>query len=251
LIRREGKKNSNIGDRGKIHLGCIICKNRNMIPILIWVIRKYLATKVYKIAFPKGKNVKKILTVFFLTIATIFSGSAHFTVKTYMIKRNGLIIGKLSFNQNNDGDNLYLKITSRVNTRFVFKIAIETDDFAHFKNGKLISSNVSRQVNGKEKESRKTNLVNECYRLQSGSTQTGFNKAIAYNMMMLYSIEPMHISQVYSDYFQCFLPIRKKADHHYMVKLPDGNYNEYNFENGERRLITINHPLYTITIELA
>jgi hypothetical protein len=68
--------------------------------------------------------------------------------------------------------------------------------------------------------------------------------------MLLYTKEPLNINQVYSDNFQCFLPIKKDAEHQYRVNLPDGNYNEYHFENGICKLVVVNHSLYTIRMEL-
>lgn len=221
-----------------------------MIPILIWVCRKYLAPKIYKIAYPKKMELKKKAVILFFFLSSVSSVSAHLLVKTYNIKRNGEVIGKLSFNQNVEGENVYLKITSQVSTRFLFKIDVKTEDSAHFKNGKLISSDVSRLVNGKAKERKKTNLINDAYQLQSGTTLNNFNQSIGYSMMQLYAKEPVNISQVYSDNFQCFLPIKKNAEHQYRVNLPDGNYNDYHFENGVCKLIIVNHSLYTIRMEL-
>lgn len=221
-----------------------------MIPILIWVCRKYLAPKIYKIAYPKKIELKKKAVILFFFLGLASSVSAHLLVKTYNIKRNGEVIGKLSFNQNVEGENVYLKITSQVKTRFLFKIDVKTEDVAHFKNGKLISSDVSRLVNGKAKERKKTNLINDAYQLQSGATLNNLNQSIGYSMMQLYTKEPVNISQVYSDNFQCFLPIKKNAEHQYRVNLPDGNYNDYHFENGVCKLVIVNHSLYIIRMEL-
>lgn len=219
-----------------------------MIPaLIIWLCKKYILPRINKKnAAQLVRQALILLCCFTLTIPVF----ANRLTKIYNIKRNGEVIGKLSFVQNVEGENLYLKITSQVSTRFVFKIDVQTEDLAHFKNGKLISSDVSRLVNGKAKDRKKTSLQGGGYELQSGSKFNSLNQFIGYNMMLLYTKEPLNINQVYSDNFQCFLPIKKDAEHQYRVNLPDGNYNEYHFENGICKLVVVNHSLYTIRMEL-
>jgi hypothetical protein len=219
-----------------------------MIPaLIIWLCKKYILPRINRKSSSKLVSQALIILCCF---ALSFPVLASKLTKIYNIKRNGEIIGKLSFVQNIEGENVYLKITSQVSTRFVFKIDVQTEDLAHFKNGKLISSDVSRLVNGKAKDRKKTNLQNDGYELQSGSKFNSLNQFIGYNMMLLYTKEPLNINQVYSDNFQCFLPIKKSAEHLYRVNLPDGNYNEYHFENGVCKLVVVNHSLYTIRMEL-
>lgn len=170
--------------------------------------------------------------------------------KVYNIKRNGALIGKLYFNQDSEGENISLKITSEINTRLIFRINVKTEDLAHFKGEKLISSAVSRMVNGNEREIRKTSLTNDGYQLQSGTKLASFKHQISSNMMLLYIKEPVDLKPLYSDHYQSFVDVKKIAVHKYRVNLPDGNYNEYYFDNSVCKLITINHSLYTITMEL-
>ena len=223
-----------------------------MIPALvIWLCKKYILPRLNRKNNLRGvAQLAKHAVMVMLFVAVSFTAFANKLTKVYNIKRNGEVIGKLSFNQNTDGEDMYLKITSQVSTRFIFKIDVQTEDLAHFKNGRLISSDVSRLVNGKAKERKKTIFQNDVYQLQSGDKLNSLNQSIGYNMMLLYTKEPVYINQVYSDNFQCFLPIKKNAEHQYRVNLPDGNYNDYHFENGVCKLVIVNHSLYTIRMEL-
>ncbi|WP_431293941.1 DUF6134 family protein [Pedobacter sp. P26] len=219
-----------------------------MIPaLIIWLCKKYLAPKTYKTFSSKSPiNPKSVASVLFL----ICSFSSAFAQQSkFNIKRNGEVIGQLYFQQKDDGDNVYLKITSKVQTRFVFKIDVETEDVAHFKNGKLLTSNVNRVVNGSAKEVKKTNLINNAYQIKTGNKTSTLNQPISYNMMLLYAKEPVNIPEIYSDNFQCFIPIQKNGAHQYRINLPDGNYNDYHFENGICKLVVVNHSLYTIRME--
>ncbi|RZM30545.1 MAG: hypothetical protein EOO88_00160 [Pedobacter sp.] len=219
-----------------------------MIPaLIIWLCKKYIAPKI------NSKNLThKLLAIksVLLLIAFIGSNSALFAQQSkFNIKRNGSVIGQMSLSQKEEGENLFVKITSRVNTRFVFKIDVETEDVAHFRGGKLITSGVNRLVNGNVKEAKKTSWVNDSYEIQSGSKVSRLKQPICYNMMLLYSKEPVNIPSIYSDNYQCFLPVKKKGPHQYRVDLPDGNYNDYHFENGICKMVIIHHSMYTIEME--
>lgn len=219
-----------------------------MIPaLIIWLCKKYIAPKINrKNLAHKAVSLKStlLLVLFIGSASTLFAQQSKFN-----IKRNGSVIGQMSFSQKEEGENVFLKITSKVNTRFVFKIDVETEDVAHFRAGKLITSGVNRLVNGSAKEAKKTNWVNDYYEIQSGNKVSKLKQPINYNMMLLYCKEPINIPNIYSDNFQCFLPIKKSGAHQYRIDLPDGNYNDYHFENGVCKLVVVHHSLYTIKME--
>ncbi|WP_316804743.1 DUF6134 family protein [Pedobacter nototheniae] len=222
-----------------------------MIPaLIIWLCKKYIAPRIHKRSLLRKATALKIqvMTVVFIAVASQLPAQSQSSSK-YNIKRNGEVIGQLYFNQKEDGNNTFLKITSKVNTRFVFKIDVETEDVAHFKNGRLISSGVNRIVNGDPKEFKKTSLQNEIYQTQAGKKTGTLKKSINYSMMLLYSKEPVNETEIYSDNFQCFVPVEKKGKHQYRITLPDGNYNDYQFEDGICKTVTVNHSMYTIKME--
>ncbi|MCZ4245279.1 DUF6134 family protein [Pedobacter punctiformis] len=221
-----------------------------MIPaLIIWLCKKYIAPRIQKRNLLQKASALKVQALAFIFMAATTQLFAQQQNSKYNIKRNGEVIGQMHFSQKDDGTNTFLKITSKVNTRFVFKIDVETEDVAHFKNGRLISSGVNRVVNGDPKEFKKTSLQNEVYQVQAGKKISIIKQPIVYSMMLLYSSEPVNITEVYSDNFQCFVPVQKKGNHQYRITLPDGNYNDYQFENGICRTVTVNHSLYTIKME--
>lgn len=73
---------------------------------------------------------------------------------------------------------------------------------------------------------------------------------ILYNMSSLYLVEPIKIRKVYSDVFQEFLEIITLAPHHYKIRLPDGNYNEYFYKNGICKTIKVHNTLFSARLEL-
>ncbi|KIO76640.1 hypothetical protein TH53_13925 [Pedobacter lusitanus] len=201
---------------------------------------------------PIVDHAKKIVILYSLLLFC-FSASIYAQEKTikYNILRNGSIIGQMQFSQKNDGEDLYLRMTSRVKTQFIMNINVDTEENAHFKNGKLISSRVIRHVNGKQKAYNQTRFINNAYQTQSDKKTSQIKEVINYNLMLLYTSEPTNLSQVYSDNYLQFLEIKQIKPHLYRITLPDGNYNEYYFDKGICREVMVYHSLYTIKIQLA
>lgn len=223
-----------------------------MIPaLLIWLYKKYLSgNSQTSLKIPRMFRIITGKALLLLLIPSTLSATEE-KLAVYNIKHKGLVIGQLNLSQRTTGEHLYLQLDSRVKTRFVFGIDVKTTDQAHFSKGTLVSSNVYRMVNGKEKDSKKTSLMNNFYQTLSGRDTGRLEQTITYNMMMLYLREPVDIRQVYSDNFLKFIPIRRTAAHSYRVDLPDGNFNEYHFQNGICRQVVIHHSMYTIHMELS
>lgn len=223
-----------------------------MIPaLLFWLFKKY-AKPAFNNFMQRSANNRSqkraVLSIILLLHTFLVQGQEK--VYTYQIKRNGDQIGTMQFYQKKEGSDTFLKMDSKVKTRFIFEINVQTLDQSHFKNGTLIYSSVHRKVNGKEKESKETKLLHQDYQLLSGTKKTTSNSPINYNMMLLYCQEPINISQVYSDNYQQMLPIYKTAPNTYRINLPDGNYNSYYFQNGTCKKVEVHHTLYLITMEL-
>lgn len=225
-----------------------------MIPVLIiWLLKKYasaqFAAKVDQaILRIKKYSLTPLCLLMFLFLPA--NGNAQETVANYNILHNGKVIGAMQFSRKALGEELFLKLSSKVQTRFIFEVNVSTLDQSHFKGGKLLSSNVYRKVNGKEKPCKKTTLINDNYQVLTGNKQQFLQEPISYNMSLLYIQEPININTVYSDSFQQFLSIKKIAQNKYRIDLPDGNYNEYAFKNGVCNQVWVHHTLYTIEMKL-
>jgi len=225
-----------------------------MIPIitvalLFWFLQKITAIEFGKFRFLIISEQAKLTVLFFLF--TINSQAQEKTVN-YNVLRNGTVIGQMQFSQKTNNNDVFLKISSEVKTRLIFGIDIKTEEGSHFKNGKLISSYVKRHVNGKEKANKTTQLIDSGYKTLAENKKGQIKQNyIDYNLMLLYSKEPVSENQVYSDSFQQFLVIKKTNTHSYRIVLPDGNYNDYHFLNGVCQKVELHHSLFTINIQIA
>jgi hypothetical protein len=225
-----------------------------MIPLIItaallfWLLKKY-ALLLEKFSSP-AINLQTKFAVFFFLV-TINSQAQEKTVN-YNVLQNGTVIGQMQFYQKTNNDEVFLKISSEVKTRLIFGIDVKTEEGSHFKNGKLMSSYVKRHVNGKEKANKTTQLIDSSYKIFAENKKGQIKQQyIDYNLMLLYSKEPIGENQVYSDSFQQFLTIKKTNNHSYRIVLPDGNYNDYHFANGICQKVELHHSLFTINIQIA
>ena len=169
----------------------------------------------------------------------------------YKIIFRGDSVGNMQLCKNKTGDNISLKLVSNVRIRFFIKVIVVCEEISSFQNGRLIYSNVSRIVNGKEKAAKQIKTIGNTYEATSfGKTVPSTIKSIDYNLNMLYFQEPFNKQVVYSDNFQQFLHVEQIAQHRYKIVLPDGNYNYYTFKDGICSMVELHHSFYTVYIKL-
>ena len=168
----------------------------------------------------------------------------------YKIIFRGDSVGNMQLCKNKTGDNISLKLTSSVRIHFFIKVNVKCQEMSSFQNGRLIYSNVSRVVNGKEKAARQTRAYGDTYEATSfGKAVTSTIKPIDYNLNMLYFQEPFNKQIVYSDNFQQFLTVEQVALHRYKIVLPDGNYNYNTFTDGLCSTVELHHSFYTVYLQ--
>ena len=223
-----------------------------IIALITWLFKKYAMPAISRYRGNRALKIVRNTMALLALIATHFNASAQEQTVKYNVLHSGKVIGHLDLYQKRSGDNLYLKMISEVKMRFIFSIKVDCNEESTFENGRLTSSHVLRNVNGKEKANRQTTSTGNSYQTQAeGKNGTLSQKDINANLMLLYTREPADNAQVYSDNFQQFLKVKQTGSHIYRIDLPDGNYNYYSYTNGVCSKVDIHHSLYTIQIELA
>lgn len=191
------------------------------------------------------------LSLLVVLLSTMISINAQQKKLEYNIKRNGDVVGNIHFVQGIVGNRIVLTMESEVNTRFIFNFKANAKEEVIYDNGIMVWSSIFRKLNGNVKVNKKTKANGNAYTVYKGSkTEMLNNYPIRYNILSVYISEPANITKVYSDNFQQQIDIQKIADHHYKIKFPDGNYNEYFYINGVCSKIEIHHSMYSATIEL-
>jgi len=169
----------------------------------------------------------------------------------YSVKRGDNVIGTFTVAETNAQDSKTIKLESHIKTSFVISISVDAKEESVFQNGVLSQSTVIRKVNGDEKINKKHRFYGGGYVIETGKKRdTLCCIKILYNLMTLYSTEPLNIANVYSDNYQKLLAIKKVEPHVYRIDVPDGSYNKYFYNDGRCTKVEIHQSLYTITMAL-
>ena len=227
-----------------------------MLPVfIIWLIRRYRQNQ--KKIRPGLSQVKKLKSraaaILLPAIILLTANASHGQAKllNYTIMRNGSRVGTLRFSETVASGMDCLNMVSDVKTRFIFTFTAHAHEEAVYFNGVLLRSSIFRQLNGNEKANKQHQADNRQYIIHKGAdTEITRNFPITYNMLSLYSREPEHVNQVYSDNFETFIAIQQAEPHKYKITLPDGNYNYYYYKNGVLNEIDVHHSLYSAQILL-
>lgn len=225
-----------------------------MIPtIIFFLLRRYKRhhpARAERIQLFVTRAGRMVGLVILCMVISLFSSSQE-KKSVYTIYRNGNTIGSINFSQSIFGNRTTLKLESEMKTQFIFIIMSSSIEETVYDNGIMTWSSIYRKMNGNEKANKKIKAIGNNYIVYSGSKSETLDKyPIRYNMLSLYAMEPTAISQVYSDTFEEFIAIHKIADHKYKIVLPDGNYNNYYYENGMLCKVEINSTFYSANIQL-
>jgi hypothetical protein len=133
-----------------------------------------------------------------------------------------------------------------VNAKLVGTFTAEAMETAVFSDGVLVQSSIYRKMNGNEKANKSHRAATAKYVIANGKKSKEISiYPITYNMLSLYSYEPVNISQIYSDNFESMLPVKKIQNHQYIVTLPDKSYNSYLYTDGTLTEVVVHHTLYS------
>lgn len=193
-----------------------------------------------------------LLFVFCVVSTTVFSFLfAQSTAREYSVHQKGEVIGNLRFYHTTGKEKTVLRLESHIQPRVLFDLAITSTEESTFENQILTFSSVYRCYNDKEKLNTQTRLNGDGYLIHQGNeTDILQNAPIKYNAICLYDREPRDVTEVYSDINQKYLQIQRLGSQHYRIRFPDGNVNEYFYENDVCQKIIVHHPIYKATIEL-
>ena len=199
----------------------------------------------------KPGHLLKNLAITIVLTMFVLAGFSQTKSLNFQIIRNENKIGTVRFSENASGTIDSLKMESNVKTRFIFTFIGYVKESATFRNGVLSESSIYRKFNGDEKVNKQHRAVNSQYIISKGETSMVMKDyPISYNMLSLYSKEPINISKVYSDNFEKFLPIQKVDAHKYKITLPDDNYNIYHYVDGVLNRVEVHHTFYTVNLIL-
>ncbi|MFN2440460.1 MAG: DUF6134 family protein [Chitinophagaceae bacterium] len=204
----------------------------------------------FQLFVSKAIFVAKILLLILISCTIVMAARAQEKNLAYTVIRNGNEIGCITIKEIKNGTRVTYRLESEIKTTFIFTFKVSATEEAVYENGVLLNSFIYRKVNGSEKANKSIRYSSNNYIVSNkGSEKWLNNYPIRYNMVCLYTQEPVYISQIFSDNFQQFIPIKKTGRHQYKIIFPDGNSNEYFYQKGICIRIKMNSSLYNAEIE--
>lgn len=169
----------------------------------------------------------------------------------YTIKRGGDAVGLMTVSEIKEGNRIALKLQSAVKTSLLFTINVKALEEAVYENGVLTYSRFYQKVNSSERANTHIRASGAAYKVTS-KQETAVLKQypITYNMVCLYTMEPLHVRNIFMDKHRQFVPIEMTGPHRYKITFPDGGYNEYWYQNGICIRIKMNSTWFNIEMEL-
>ena len=195
--------------------------------------------------------VARMVLLLLLTTGVMCYAFAQERVFQYVVKRNGDRIGDMVVKENKEGNRVTYKMQSAVKTSFLFTITARALEEAVYENGILTYSHFYQKVNSNERVNTEIQASRNGYVVISKQDVSALKSyPITYNMVRLYTTEPLHQASVFADKFQRFVSIETIHPHQYKITFPDGNYNEYQYQAGVCTLVKLNSTWFNAEMEL-
>lgn len=224
-----------------------------LLSLLFLMLRRYHQKYPEKaqLFFVRLRFVARVVFLILLMAGIAVYAFSQERVLQYIVKRNGDAVGNMIFKEIKDSNRVTYKLQSEVKTSFVFTITVKAIEEATYENGILTYSRFYQKVNSNERVNTEIQASGRGYLVISRQNVKPLNSyPITCNLICLYTMEPLHQTRIFSDKFQQFISIENVGLHHYRIKFPDGNYNEYFYQSGTCIKVKLNSTWFCAEMEL-
>jgi len=200
--------------------------------IIIYFIRKFISSNKLKRGVISYNNVVRVAKIGTLLILTFFLPTKA-QLLTYSIFRGDKCIGKLNITRDCKNDSAIYLLRSRAEISLLLHFDINTFHRNVFFKSKLVEYKLVQKVNEKIKEKKSASWTGSEYIMQNGTNDIRKErKVIHYTIANMYYNEPKEINQVFSEFFQQFIVIKRLGTHKYLLEFPNGNKATYTYDKG-------------------
>ena len=158
--------------------------------------------------------------------------------QNYTATRDGKTVGWLRIISYQNGDEKSLSIESQLTIWMLLSFEAKALTVNKFKGSTLIKAAVCRTLNGKQKLNNEVQLIEGKYKIIRGDAELSVTSTIHHTVASLYFAEPVGVSEVFSEVYLCFVPLKKVANAAYASQLPDGGSMTYYYRLGKLTSIT-------------
>ena len=201
---------------------------------------------------PQLKFAARVAVLLILTTCIALNAYAQDQTLHYIISRSGNPVGSLVVKESKQGNRITYNLKSAVKASFLFSIAVKTSEESIYQNSVLTYSRVFQEVNNNERVNTQIQASNAGYTITDNKKEVKKigKDPITYNLVCLYTVEPLHVKRIFADKFQKFIPVQTLGAHHYKISFPDGGNNEYFYRDGICVKVKLNTSWFSAEMNL-
>lgn len=170
---------------------------------------------------------------FFIFLFILKTATLSGQTLNYIISLKDEDVGVMTVKRNLSGNKASYLIESNISVDKIINITTHYRMEAEFEKGQLIHSSVKQISNGKIQVSSDTRWDGTKYVIKTlEGTRKIKEKFIGYNLAMLYFVEPVNNTEIWSDSYCHFLSINLTRKHSYKLVTPEGKISFYTFNYG-------------------
>ncbi|MGB0916764.1 MAG: DUF6134 family protein [Flavobacteriales bacterium] len=125
-------------------------------------------------------------------------------------------------------------LETNISTRIIKKIEFDFAMMSSYEDSKLVHADLKNYMNNQLRKSSTVDYDGSKYLIKTDEkTMTHNASEVRYSSASLYFQEPKGRDFLFSENYGVNLPIKEVSAHKYMIKLPNGDKNYYEYQNGE------------------
>ena len=190
----------------------------------------------FSYAFRKSLSVLGYTGLFLLVLALSSwerAGVDKTTIREFDVYFGSRHVGFLKLSETRYPEETLITIRSEIETRLIFRYAVEGDETYRYRNDTLVSSRLFRKVNDRVKLDHTIIRNEDGYHMlgpdMDRKLKTG---GVRMNLTRLFLEEPRGQYRVFSDRFGQWVPVEKLGVHQYKIPFPNGSASIFTYENG-------------------
>lgn len=186
---------------------------------------------------PKPSVMKKIPFFLLLPVCMLLSSwgpgatTEQFNYEVIVYNRT---IGTFSATRTELNQRAEYVLETNISTRIIKKIEFDFAMMSSYENSNLVHADLKNYMNNELRKSSTVDFDGTKYLIKTDKkTMTHNETGVSYSSASLYFQEPIGRKFLFSENYGINLPIKEVSAHRYMIKLPNGDKNYYEYKNGE------------------
>ena len=169
----------------------------------------------------------------------------------YDIRAMGMDVGTITVHEELKGEDLFVKATSEVEVRLIFKIRAKYVQSSRYRNGILQESLLKTYKRDKVNSTTQLTINENGYTLNKDGKLSQIDDVINYSGSSLWFHEPKEGMAMYFEISGEKAAVKLISAHKYSIRYPNnGNKNEYTFNKGLLKNAVIKHSIANVYLSL-